>query len=141
MAAKQQKSAEASAIDVIWNTKLESSAERLVIYYLASKHQLAERVTSTYQTVSQFLNGMQDAWTSMRELQTATQLSTVKIQKTLEGLSERGLVKASQRPLYTGKPKVEGMDIGPQETIYDITDKMFADFTGGQMPAKTQKIA
>ena len=140
MAAKQHNTAEISAVDVIWNTKLESSAEKMVVYYLASKHQLGERVTSTYMTASQFVGAMQEIWIGMRELTNATQLSAVKVEKSLQSLLSRGIIKKMSRPLHSGGSK-ENVDIAPQETVYDLTDKIFREYTGGQAAAKTPKVA
>ena len=140
MVAKKQMSTETSPIDAIWNTKLESSAEKMIVYYLVSRHPLCEKFTSTYVSTSQFVGQMQETWTTERELQNATHLSSPKLSKTLESLKTRGLVKTSQRTVRTAKIK-EGVDIGPQETIFDITDKIFCDQLSSQTSGKSQKIA
>jgi hypothetical protein len=47
------------AIDAIWKTDMESSQEKLVLYHLASKHELGDRYSSAWKSVDRFIEDLE----------------------------------------------------------------------------------
>ena len=88
------------AIDAIWKTDMESSQEKLVLYHLASKHELGDRYSSAWKSVDRFIEDLEPRWCAFKDIKTATQLSEIKLQRTIEGLLKKGYIErhSSQDP-------------------------------------------
>ena len=128
------------AMKAVWDTELESHYEKLVICHLAAKHELGDRYSSAWKPLDQFIAEFQDRWCNLHELEDATHLSKVKLERALAGLVARDLVKVSQRPAKVGKRKklLEG-EVAPTEQVVTLTAKIFSDYkVTGSAPVKKQ---
>jgi hypothetical protein len=128
----------ASPIDAIWNTDQCTADEKLVIYYLTTRHQIGEKYSPTYLTVDKFIDNLGEQWSNFKEIEEATRLSKVRLERALAQLETRKIVKTTQRPARVSK-KNQDTDLMPRESVYDITEKLFTDYMGS--PAATRNIA
>src|SRR5690349_13244904 len=101
------------AIDAIWKTDLENAQEKLVLYHLATKHELGERYTTNWKALDVFLNDFQPHFSSFKDLKAATQLSDLKLQRTIDGLIKKRYIE-QQAP-------AEHLQAGGNPNFYGIT--------------------
>lgn len=113
------------AVDAIWKTQLKDANEKLVLYHLVTKHELGDRYSSSWKSIEQFLNDFDTKWFSPKELQMGTQLSSVKVERTLKELMNRNLVESSEIPAKLNKREDNP---NKTQTIYAITSKLFEDY-------------
>ncbi len=121
------------AVDAIWKTDLEHAHEKLVLYHLASKHELGDRYSSSWKTVDRFVEEFKPHWSTLKEIKQATQLSEVKLQRTIEGLQKKGYIES--------RPNEDTRHHGGFDAfVYGITPKIFKDFSSGaSSPAKKKQ--
>ena len=112
------------AINAIWHTEMDSPEEKLVLYHLASKHELGERYSTAWKSLGGFLNDFEDKWCGQKELIDATQMSNIKFDRTVETLSKRGYIKKVQRVQKSKSGTVKDKS----ETMLAITPKLFTDY-------------
>ena len=116
------------AINAIWKTELENPEEKLVLYQLAAKHELGERYSSSWKSVDQFLKDYEERWCQFKELKEATQMSEIKLQRTVSALKKRNFIVTDEIPVKLNK---SGDNKGETQTVYAITPKIFEDFASG----------
>lgn len=120
------------AVDAIWKTDLEHANEKLVLYHLASKHELGDRYSSAWKSLDRFMDEFQPRWSHLKDIKEATQLSDVKLQRTIEALQKRGYIET--------QPNNEVRHRGGLDAfVYGITPKIFNDYRLGQSPAKKKQ--
>lgn len=110
------------AVNAIWKTELHSAEEKLVLYQLASKHELGERYSSSWKSVHQFLEDFEVRWCAYSELKDSTQLSDTKLQRTITELQKRSYLEARDAADISMKG-------AGKNTSYAITPKIFEDFS------------
>ena len=117
------------AINAVWKSESETHTEKLVLAHLATKHELGEKYSSSWKPLDQFIDDFQDRWCALHELADATQLSPLKVERTLAGLVARDLIKVSERPAKLGKRKklAEGEAV-PMEQVVALTTKIFNSY-------------
>lgn len=128
------------ALDAIWQTSLNSSIEKLIMAHLTSKHDLGDKYSSaSWKEINSFIDNFEDKWCNLKELEDATQLSQVKIQRVLKGLKDKDLVKSTLKSTRSEKKKKSVNDEGkietntkkkdaPNEVVYAVTKKIFEDY-------------
>ena len=114
------------AIDAIWKTELKDANEKLVLYHLASKHELGERYSTSWKSLEQFLGDFEVKWCELKDICEATRLSEVKASRTLQGLVSRNYVDTKEIPVKLKKRLLEDQF----ETVYGISTKIFTEFGG-----------
>ncbi|MCX6127726.1 MAG: hypothetical protein NTX25_01520 [Proteobacteria bacterium] len=119
------------AVDAIWKTDLDHANEKLVLYHLASKHELGDRYSSTWKTVERFLEEFDQRWGSLKEIKEATQLSEVKLERTIEDLKKKGYLESQANK----EARNQG---GYDAFVYAITPKIFKDFRDSRQAKKKQ---
>jgi DNA-binding MarR family transcriptional regulator len=120
------------AVDAIWKTDLEHANEKLVLYHLASKHELGDRYSSAWKSLDRFMDEFQPRWSHLKDIKEATQLSDVKLQRTIEALQKRGYIET--------QPNSEVRHHGGLDAfVYGITPKIFNDFRLGQSQTKKKQ--
>ncbi len=120
------------AVDAIWKTDLEHANEKLVLYHLASKHELGDRYSSAWKPLDRFLDEFQPRWSHLKDIKEATQLSDVKLQRTIEALQKRGYIES--------QPNNEVRNRGGLDAfVYGITPKIFDDYRVNQSPTKKKQ--
>ena len=112
------------AIDAIWKTDMETADEKLLLYHLASKHELGEKHSSSWKDIGPFMEDFSEKWCEKKELGAKTQLSEVKLQRAITALSARGYIETKAKE---GKFK-SGKKSGKEEVVVAITKKVFDDF-------------
>ncbi len=117
--------AESHAINAIWKTDLKSPEEKLILYQLASKHELGERYSSSWKHIDQFLKDFKTRWCPLKELKDSTQLSDVKLKRTLAELLNRKYIESNEIPV---KLKRNRENSAETQSIYAITPKIFEEF-------------
>jgi hypothetical protein len=125
-----------SPIDAIWSNTDCGAEEKLVMYYLTTRHQTGEKYTQAYLTVDKFISTKEEQWSNFKDIEAATHLSKVKLERTLTQLSSKKLIQVAQRPVRATK-KNKNQDLLPKENHYDVTDKLFVEALGGTMPMKS----
>ena len=113
-------------VDALWQTKMQSSHEKLVLYYLMSKHDLSENYSNDWKRVQKFMENFSDRWCNLREIKDGTRLSERKLTCVLEGLKERGYIKASTR--LVNAENLPPQKKGTKEVAFAITEKLFHEF-------------
>ncbi len=108
------------AIDAIWKTDLDNAQEKLVLYQLASKHELGERYSSNWKTLETFIADFQPRYASMKDLRDGTQLSEMKLQRTVEALLKKGYIE--------DQGHTEDRAGGIETHAYAITPKIFQEY-------------
>lgn len=108
------------AIDAIWKTDLENSQEKLVLYHLATRHELGERYTTNWKPLETFLLDFKPHWSTLKDLKLATQLSDLKLQRTIEGLIKKGYIEK--------EGSTDSIQTGGAAFTYAITPKIFEDY-------------
>ena len=122
------------AINAVWKSDGLSANEKMVLYHLASKHELGEKFSSSWKHILEFLEDFEDKWCSMKELGQSTQLGEIKLGRALTELHGKDLVKFDLRPAKTGKKKqLEGGQ--SMERIVAITEKLFVDYRNRVNPS------
>lgn len=116
---------EIKAVDAIWKTNLNNGNEKLVLYQLTSRHELGNRFSSSWKTLDEFIKDFELKWTTIKEIMEGTQLSQVKVQRTLDTLTSQKFVESSEVPIKLKKKQIE---TGEMQAVYAITDKIFVDF-------------
>jgi DNA-binding MarR family transcriptional regulator len=120
------------AVDAIWKTDLEHANEKLVLYHLASKHELGDRYSSAWKNLDRFLDEFQPRWSHLKDIKEATQLSDVKLQRTIEALQKRGYIES--------QPNNEARHQGGLDAfVYGIKPKIFEDYRLSQSRAKKKQ--
>lgn len=122
------------AIDAIWKTDMDNAQEKLVLYQLASKHELGERYSSNWKSLENFIADFQPRFAPFKELENGTQLSTIKLQRTIEGLLKKGYIEAQSRE--------EVAHAGDEwdARVFAITPKIFKEYRQVlQKQAKTRQ--
>jgi DNA-binding MarR family transcriptional regulator len=120
------------AVDAIWKTDLEHANEKLVLYHLASKHELGDRYSSAWKPLDRFLDEFQPRWSHLKDIKEATQLSDVKLQRTIEALQKRGYIES--------QPNNEVRHHGGLDAfVYGITPKIFDDYRLSQSRTKKKQ--
>lgn len=141
------------AVSAIWNTNFGSADDKLVMYFLTSKHELGSKTSVTYKKLDEFLNEFTDRWCNHKELVEGTRLSPVKLERCLQNLLKQGYLKTQTKTSTRDKKKVEMGEDGvthistikdagtaSTETQFCVTDKLFREFqnkvstTGRTMP-------
>ncbi|NRA68416.1 MAG: hypothetical protein HRU19_28285 [Pseudobacteriovorax sp.] len=113
------------AVNAIWKTDLGSAEAKLVLYQLATKHELGDRYSSSWKDTEKFLSDFELKWCQFKDIQVGTQLSEVKLNRTFKDLEEKGFIVSKQQPAKLSKKgAVKSGDV----TVYAITDKIFAEF-------------
>ena len=117
------------AINAIWKTTLKSSDHKLVLYQLASKHELGEKHSTSWKSIDAFLSDFEDKWTYVKELREKTRLSDIKLNRSLDELIKSDYIQAKEVPVKFSKRKKfkEGEEV-PKQKVYAITKKIFQDF-------------
>lgn len=116
---------EDKAINAIWKTDLGSPEAKLVLYQLASRHELGDRYSSSWKTAEQFVKDFEQKWSTAKEIAAATQLTEVKFERVADNLVEKGYVATKElEPRVNKKGKV----IGKTSKAYAITSKIFEEF-------------
>ena len=114
------------AINAVWKSDGLSANEKMVLYHLASKHELGEKFSSSWKHILEFLEDFEDKWCSLKELGQSTQLGEIKL--------GRALIKFDLRPAKPGKKKqLEGGQ--SMERIVAITQKLFLDYQNRVNPS------
>lgn len=108
------------AIDAIWKTDLENAQEKLVLYHLATRHELGERYTTNWKPLETFLLDFQPHWSTFKDLKAATQLSDLKLQRTIEGLIKKRYIDQQS--------STDSIHAGGAAFTYAITPKIFEDY-------------
>ena len=108
------------AIDAIWKTDLENAQEKLVLYHLATRHELGERYTTNWKPLETFLADFSLHWSSFKDLKAATQLSDLKLQRTIDGLLKKRYIEK--------QGSVDTIQEGGAAFNYAITPKIFEDY-------------
>jgi len=120
------------AVDAIWKTELEHANEKLVLYSLASKHELGDRYSSAWKSVDRFVDEFQARWSHVKEIKEATQLSDVKLQRTIEALQKKGYIES--------QPNSEARHHGGLDAfVYGITPKIFDEYRLNQGQTKKKQ--
>lgn len=119
------------AVDAIWKTDMEHAHEKLVMYHLASRHELGDRYSSTWKSVERFLEEFHERWGTLKEIKTATQLSDVKLQRTIEALQKKGYIVSQA----TTEIRHQG---GYDAFVYAITPKIFKEYRESGQAKKKQ---
>ncbi|SME96031.1 hypothetical protein [Pseudobacteriovorax antillogorgiicola] len=123
---------ENKAINAIWMTELKDANEKLVLYQLATKHDLGERYSSSWKSLEQFISDFETKWCSFKEIIDGTRLSHVKAERTLNALKSRNLVESKEIPVKLKKNDVQE----EYQTVYGITAKIFIDFQDSKLAGK-----
>ena len=113
-----------TAVNAIWQTNLSNANEKLVLYHLASKHELGDKHSPSWKSVPTFLKDFSDKWCSFNELRSATQLSDIKLERTVLNLAERGYIKEDDKMVHASRGKRSAI---AKEKIFAITPKIFQD--------------
>lgn len=117
---------ETRAINALWHTSLQSADEKLMLYHLASRHELGERYSSSWKGLEAFLADFEDRWCNEKELAEATRLSPDKVSSILQNLHERGYIKKGdarvQRDLVLSRRR------SGTTPAWAITPKLFAEY-------------
>jgi len=122
------------AVDAIWKTDLEHAHEKLVLYHLASKHELGDRYSSAWKTLDRFMEEFNPRWSTLKEIKEATQLSDVKLQRTIEGLQKKSYIES--------QPNSDARHHGGFDAfVYGITPKIFNDYRNGAQSQASKKQA
>jgi hypothetical protein len=109
-----------SAIDAIWKTDLENAQEKLVLYHLATRHELGERYTTNWKTLDSFLSEFIPHYSAFKDLKAATQLSDLKLQRTIETLLKKRYIEQQD--------SADTLHAGGNPFSYAITRKIFEDY-------------
>lgn len=107
------------AIDAIWKTDMDNAQEKLVLYQLASKHELGERFSSNWKSLEAFIADFQPRFASLKDLSNGTKLSDIKLQRTIEGLLKKGYIEAHKQDHFAD---------GTETRAYAITPKIFQEY-------------
>lgn len=122
------------AVDAIWKTELDHAHEKLVLYHLATKHELGDRYSSAWKPLERFLTDFNLKWAPIKDLKEATRLSDIKLQRTIEGLLKKGYITKQDNQDVKQKG---GMDA----FVYGITPKIFEDYQMSLQPSAKKKPA
>ena len=114
-----------NAVNAIWQTNLNTSHEKLVLYHLASKHELGEKHSPSWKSIPTFLSDFSDRWCSFDELKNATQLSEIKLSRTVEHLTKNGYIKEEEKTVHASRGKKAALSC---QKVFAITEKIFSDY-------------
>jgi hypothetical protein len=119
------------AVDAIWKTDMEHANEKLVLYHLATKHELGDRYSSAWKNLDRFLDEFQPRWSHVKDIRGATQLSEVKLQRTIEALQKKGYIESQPNSELRHHGGIDAF-------VYGITPKIFDDYRRGQIKGRKQ---
>ena len=119
------------AVDAIWKTDMDNAHEKLVLYHLASRHELGDRYSSTWKSVDRFLEEFGPRWGTLKDLREATQLSAMKLERTIEGLKKKGYIETQANQELRNKGGFDAF-------VYAITPKIFKEFRDQSQIKKKQ---
>ena len=117
------------AVDAIWKTNIHGANEKLILYFLTSKHHLGHSTSSDWKELDDFIKDFEAKWVTEKELQTGTQLSPIKVQRTIKALADAGYVDISKRAKkFSKRKKFKEDELVPHESLYAVTEKIFHDY-------------
>jgi predicted transcriptional regulator len=88
-------------------SKPNAPQEKLIPYFLSTKHRLAEKFVNKYCHVDKFLEYFSDKWSNMKDLMEHTRVSETKLTDTLASLKDRGYIKTVEQEVKK-TARVEG---------------------------------
>ena len=122
------------AINAVWKSEGLDGDEKMVLYHLASKHELGERYSSSWKHITHFIKDFKDKWSPSVELEASTQLSHIKVNRAVKSLHQKGYIKLGERlPAKVVAKKYPAIHRGVsrQDTsghLVAITDKLFLEY-------------
>ena len=117
-----------SPIEAIWQTPQRTADEKLLLYHLATKHELGDPKSSSWKPLPDFIEDFTQKWCQQKELQTKTNLSLYKVNRALESLTESGYVTTKEQ----AETYRSGKESGDTERLVSITSKIFDDYERSQ---------